>query len=101
MDKPFKAASVQFNPKLNRRNANIRELKSCVKLAAEQGAKLIVTPEMATTGYHYLDRSAISTYVDTIPGLTTDQFSEIAVEYGVYIVIGIAEEDLETGLYYN
>ncbi|MCP3028910.1 nitrilase-related carbon-nitrogen hydrolase [Halobacillus sp. A5] len=101
MRTPFKAASIQFNPKLNRRNANIRELKSRVKQAAEQGAKLIVTPEMATTGYHYLDRSAISTYVDTIPGLTTDQFSEIAEEYNVYIVIGMAEEDLETGLYYN
>ncbi|WP_281974763.1 nitrilase-related carbon-nitrogen hydrolase [Halobacillus litoralis] len=98
---PFKVASIQYNPKLNRRNANIRELKSLVRQAAENGAKLIVTPEMSTTGYHYLDRSAISTYVDTIPGLTTDHFSEVAKEYECYIVVGMAEEDLETGLYYN
>ncbi|MGP4077648.1 nitrilase-related carbon-nitrogen hydrolase [Halobacillus sp. K22] len=98
---PFKTASIQFNPKLNRRNANIRELKSKVREAAANGAKLIVTPEMSTTGYHYLDRSAISTYIDTIPGLTTDHFSEVAKEFGVYIVIGMAEEDLDSGLYYN
>lgn len=98
---PFPVAAIQYNPKLNRRNANIRELKKYVREAAEKGAKLIVTPEMATTGYHYLDRSAISSYVDTIPGLTTAQFAEIAKKYNTYIVIGMAEVDLETGLYYN
>ncbi|WP_181350391.1 nitrilase-related carbon-nitrogen hydrolase [Thalassobacillus sp. CUG 92003] len=97
----FTAAAIQFNPKLNRRNINIRELKKVVSQAAEGGAKLIVTPEMATTGYHYLDRMAVSPYVDTIPGLTTAQFAPIAKEYGVYIVIGMAEVDLESGLYYN
>lgn len=96
-----KIAAIQFNPKLNRRNANIKELKGLVREAAENGAELIVTPEMATTGYHYLDRSAISPYVDTIPGLTTAQFSEIAKAYQTHIVIGMAELDSETGLYYN
>ncbi|MFC0526039.1 nitrilase-related carbon-nitrogen hydrolase [Pontibacillus salicampi] len=97
----FKAASIQFNPKLNRRNANIKRLKEYVTAAAQDGAKLIVTPEMATTGYHYLDRSAIAPYVDTIPGLTTAQFEGIAREYQTHIVIGMAEVDAETGLYYN
>ncbi|PYZ97670.1 nitrilase [Alteribacter lacisalsi] len=98
---PFKVAAVQFNPKLNRRNTNIRALMKVVREAAEEGAKLIVTPEMATTGYHYLDRSAIAPYIDTIPGITTAQFAQIAREYDTYIVIGMAEHDLESGLYYN
>lgn len=99
--KPFKAAAIQFNPKLNRRNTNIRALMKLVREAAENGARLIVTPEMATTGYHYLDRSSISAYVDTIPGITTAQFAQIAKEYNTYIVIGMAEHDLTSGLYYN
>ncbi|WP_018922615.1 nitrilase-related carbon-nitrogen hydrolase [Salsuginibacillus kocurii] len=98
---PFKVAAVQFNPRLNRRNSNIRELAKVVREAAENGAKLIVTPEMATTGYHYLDRSAVAPYVDTIPGITTAQFTQIAKEYGTYIVIGLAEHDLTSGLFYN
>ncbi|UCZ52971.1 nitrilase [Bacillus shivajii] len=98
---PFKVAAIQFNPKLNRRNTNIRALMKVVREAAESGAKLIVTPEMATTGYHYLDRSSISAYVDTIPGITTAQFAQIAKEYNTHIVIGMAEHDLESGLYYN
>jgi predicted amidohydrolase len=97
----FKAAAIQFNPVLNRRNRNIRELMKLVQQAAVQGAKLIVTPEMATTGYHYLDRSTIAPYTDTIPGLTTDQFSTIAQAYQCYIVIGMAEVDSQSGLYYN
>ncbi|MBB5174745.1 nitrilase-related carbon-nitrogen hydrolase [Texcoconibacillus texcoconensis] len=98
---PFKVASIQFNPKINRRNTNISSLIKLIQEAAENGAKLIVTPEMATTGYHYLDRSTISPYVDTIPGFTTAKLSQIAKEYQTYIVIGMAEYDMTSGLYYN
>jgi len=51
--KPFIAAAIQFNPKLNERDKNIQDLLKVVAEAAENGAKLIVTPEMATTGYYY------------------------------------------------
>ncbi|RWR13652.1 nitrilase-related carbon-nitrogen hydrolase [Siminovitchia fortis] len=97
----FKAASIEFNPKLNDLDDNIQKLKEAVTEAASNGAKLIVTPEMATTGYHYEDRKAISPYVDTIPGKTTMAFEEIARKYDTYIVIGMAEIDKEDGLYYN
>jgi predicted amidohydrolase len=97
----FKAAAIQFNPGLNRRNRNIRELMKLVQEAAANGAKLIVTPEMATTGYHYLDRSTIAPYTDTIPGITTDQFAAITKAYQCYVIIGMAEVDPQSGLYYN
>ncbi|MEW9673802.1 nitrilase-related carbon-nitrogen hydrolase [Ammoniphilus sp. 3BR4] len=98
---PFKAASIQFNPKLHEREENIRDLLKIVTEAAQKGAKLIVTPEMATTGYHYADRQAIEPFVDTIPGVTTGQFEFIAKQYDAYIVIGMPEVDKETGIYYN
>ncbi|MGI6126634.1 MAG: nitrilase-related carbon-nitrogen hydrolase [Planifilum sp.] len=98
---PFYAASVQFNPRLNRRDENIEALYEVVRQAAEGGAKLIVTPEMATTGYQYEDRQAISPFVDTIPGIATRRLGEIAERYGAYIVLGMAEVEQETGLFYN
>jgi predicted amidohydrolase len=98
---PFKTAIVQFNPKLNNRDDNIRALLEVVTAAAENGAKLIVTPEMATTGYYYQDRDAITPFVDTIPGVTTTQFEKIAKQYDAYIVIGMPEVDFESDLFYN
>ncbi|MFC4766258.1 nitrilase-related carbon-nitrogen hydrolase [Effusibacillus consociatus] len=99
--KPFVAACIQFNPKLNERDQNVKNLIHAVTEAAKSGAKLIVTPEMATTGYFYRDREAIQPFVDTIPGVTTNDFEKIAKQYGTYIVIGMPEADEETGIYYN
>ncbi len=97
----FKAAAVQFNPQLNERDKNIEELLKVVTDAAKQGSKLIVTPEMATTGYYYANREAIAPFVDTIPGYTTKKFEEVAKKYDAYIVVGLPEVDSETELYYN
>jgi len=97
----FKAACIQFNPILNEREKNIDALLKVVTEAAQNGAKLIVTPEMSTTGYYYKNREAISPFVDCIPGKTTACFEEIAKRFQVYIVIGMAEIDGKTGLYYN
>ncbi|PTX64397.1 putative amidohydrolase [Melghirimyces profundicolus] len=98
---PFKATGIQFNPKLSARDKNIEELFQAVWEAAGNGSKLIVTPEMATTGYTYEDREAISPFVDTLPGITTNRFEWIARQYGAYIVLGLPEHEPETGLYYN
>jgi len=100
-NEPFLAAAVQFNPQLNERDKNIDELVKVVTEAAQKGAKLIVTPELSTTGYYYKDRDAIKPFVDTIPGITTSRFEEIAKKYDTYIVIGMAEVDPETDIYYN
>lgn len=65
-NKSIKVAAVQFNPQLNERDKNIEALLKVVEEAAQNGAKLIVTPEMATTGYQYASRKAIEPFVDTI-----------------------------------
>lgn len=98
---PFKVASVQFNPQLNEREANVEALLDVVTEAAQNGAELIVAPEMATTGYTYADREAIAPFVDTIPGKTTKVFAEVAKRYDAYIVVGMPEVNKETGIYYN
>ncbi|HAA90598.1 MAG TPA: nitrilase [Peptococcaceae bacterium] len=100
-NKSIKVAAVQFNPQLNERDKNIEALLKVVEEAAQNGAKLIVTPEMATTGYQYASRKAIEPFVDTIPGVTTQKFEKVAKKYDCYIVIGMAEVDKETGIFYN
>jgi len=99
--KSYKVAAVQFNPVLNERDQNIEALAQVVEEAAKNGAKLIVAPEMSTTGYYYKNRAAIQPFVDTIPGAATQRMTAIAKKYDAYIVFGLAEEDKVTHIYYN
>ncbi|MDR1020601.1 MAG: hypothetical protein LBL73_07580, partial [Synergistaceae bacterium] len=99
--RPFKAAVLQFNPILNERDKNIEALAGVFEEAMKNGARLIVAPEMSTTGYHYANRRAIAPFVDTLPGKATDVFSKLTAKYGAYVVFGLPEADRATGLYYN
>ncbi|WP_051271539.1 nitrilase-related carbon-nitrogen hydrolase [Shimazuella kribbensis] len=97
----FKVAAIQFNPVLNQWDKNIEELLKLTKEAFQNGAKLVVTPEMSTTGYHFANRKSIQPFVDTIPGKTTNAFADLANEYDAYVVLGLPEIDEKTKLYYN
>lgn len=98
---PFLAAAIQFEPTMFAKEANISRLLDLVEQAARQGAKLITTPEMATTGYCWYDRQEIASQVETVPGETSARFAELAQRYQCYIVLGMPEVDTTTQLYYN
>ena len=74
----YKVATVQYEPTQFNKEHNINSLIELCEQAAKSGAKLIVTPEMGTTGYCFLDREEISSLVETIPGSTTKKFQQIA-----------------------
>lgn len=97
----FKVAAVQFNPVLGEVENNRCRMVNMLEEAAEQGAKLIVFPEMASSGYVWDDRQEISPYVETIPGPSTDALLAAARKHQCYVVIGLPEVDQGTGAYYN
>ncbi|MEK5389815.1 nitrilase-related carbon-nitrogen hydrolase [Margalitia sp. FSL K6-0131] len=99
--KPFRVASIEFNPILNERDKNVEALAKLTEKAFKNGAKLVVAPEMSTTGYYYANRKSIEPFVDTIPGKTTDVFAKLTKKYDAYIVFGMPEVDKKTNLYYN
>ena len=47
----YLAAAITCDPKLKRKEHNLVEQYALVEEAARKGAKLIVLPEMSTTGY--------------------------------------------------
>lgn len=101
MTTKLKVATVQFEPTMFEKARNIARLEALVIEAAQEGAKLIVTPEMGTTGYCWFDRTEVAPFVEAIPGPTTERFATLAREQGCYIVIGMPEVDRATNLYYN
>lgn len=97
----YTAAVIQFEPELGKKEQNIQRLLAMAEEAACRGAKLIVMPEMATTGYGFTSREEIAPYVETIPGETVRIFGALAQKYRCYLVCGIPEVDFSTGIYYN
>lgn len=96
-----KVAAVQFEPTMFEKERNITRLLALVEEAAQSGARLIVTPEMGTTGYCWFDRDEVAPFVETIPGPTTERFQALAAKHDCYIVVGMPEIDEASGLYYN
>ncbi|NLK51650.1 MAG: amidohydrolase [Syntrophomonadaceae bacterium] len=95
------AAAIQYEPAMYAGQVNEEELCFLTEQAAAAGARIIVLPEMATTGYGWSSREELSPYVETIPGPTTDRFLTLTRKYGCYVVIGLAEVDPQSGIYYN
>src|SRR5215212_3980498 len=98
---PYRVAAIQFEPTLFGKSANLEALLRLTGEAAAGGARLIVTPEMATTAYCWATRDEIASDVEPVPGPTTHRFAEIAAEHDCWIVVGLAEVDPETDIYYN
>jgi predicted amidohydrolase len=93
MSRVHKVATVQFEPTMFEKERNIARLIELCEAAALAGARLIVTPEMGTTGYCWFDRAEVSPFVETIPGPTTDRFAALARKLDCYIVVGMPEVD--------
>src|SRR5215467_13375596 len=97
----YRVAAIQYEPALGQKEKNVGDLLRLVEEAAQQGARLVVLPEMATTGYCWDDRAEIAPHVEPIPGPTTERFQQLAADYDCYIAIGLAEVDPATDVYYN
>jgi predicted amidohydrolase len=96
-----KVAAIQFEPELGECGRNLERLLRMNREAAGAGARLIVNPEMAVSGYCFFDREEIAPYVEPIPGPTSRALGDVARAYGCIIVCGIAEVEAASGLYYN
>lgn len=97
----YRVAAIQFNPRQGEKEENTERLLQLVEDAARAGARLIVLPEMATTGYCWTSRSEIAPYVEPVPGPSTQRFQELAARYSCYIALGLPELDPGSGVYYN
>lgn len=97
----FLAAAVQFEPTWGKPEQNLARLLDLSLQAVQAGAKLIVWPEMATSGYIFTGRGEIAPFVEPVPGPTSERVAAFCKTHGVHIVAGLAERDPRTDLYYN
>jgi len=100
-------SAVQMPTKWLDLKENIDYIKSSiVKAKNENNADLIVFPELSNTGYikerdKKFGRQFIK-YAEKIPGPSTEELGKQAKKYGVYLVVGLAEQHPEIpGMLYN
>lgn len=94
-----KVASVSFHPK--NLAYNIPKMTELSETAAKNGAKLIVFPELASTGFIYYNFNEARPNMDTFPGKATEAFGRVAQKFNTYIAWGYIEIDTNTGVAYN
>jgi predicted amidohydrolase len=112
-----KVAAVQCPSDLGAVEANRARLSALVEQAAANGAKIVVLPEAAITGYLSQDLGTNwrvpgrpiaaafagkdpSKFAESVPGPSTDQFCALAKRLKVYLTIPLLEVD-GAGRYFN
>jgi predicted amidohydrolase len=105
-DQTIRVGIIQMNARVLDKSYNLRQAEEGIRLAAAQGAKIVLTPEAAVQGYPRVDlhtgesindprllheRQRILAAAEPIPGPSTRCFSELAQKYGVWIVFGMDE----------
>ncbi len=81
-------AAVQFCPKPAQVQDNLRCLSGWITQAADQGATLVVLPEVCDIGYEF---DAIANLASTFPNESTAFFSDLSRKLHMTIVAGLAE----------
>ncbi len=99
--KEVKVAAVEVAAVSPGFEANLNSIVDALTEAAQNGAKLMVLPEGATTGFMYADAKSLEIYADTVPGKTTAAIEKITREYNAYVVTGLYERDPATGRLHN
>jgi len=89
MKEKIKIALAQISCKQGNKTENIKKIESQVTKAKQQGAELVIFPELSLTGYTMRDQ--IYELAETIPGHSTTALEKSAKKTGAYIVFGMPE----------
>ncbi len=85
-------AVVQYKPRRGARNSNLPGLAALTAEALQAGAKVVVLPEMASTGYRFPNPEVIRPMSEPPRGPTFRTFSPLARQYKAVIVVGFVED---------
>jgi predicted amidohydrolase len=89
MKNKIKLALAQISSKRMDKQENLRRFEEVTRKAKEQGADMVIFPELSLTGY--VIRDQIYELAETIPGPAVERVEQIAKETGMYVVFGMPE----------
>jgi len=99
MNETVKIAGMQIEPIILDKDRNLARCLELIKVADKEGARLIVFPEAAITGYVFTSLGEALSIAEPIPGPSTEKILDSCRELNLYVIIGLLEKD--RGKYYN
>lgn len=88
----IRVACLQMEPRIGARDANIADSVERIDAAAALGARLMVLPELCSSGYVFENREEAFSLAEEVPlGPTCQAWAAAARRHGAYIVAGMAE----------
>ena len=87
----MKAAAVQMDIKILALEYNLDRVLSRLQEAAGAGAKLVVFPECALSGYCFVSREEAAPVAEEIPGPSTERILAAAKALDCTVVVGLLE----------
>lgn len=84
-------ACCQLAPEVGRPERNREAIRSAVARAADAGARVIVLPELAASGYVFHDHAELAACAEPVDGPALRMLHELAIDHDAIIVCGFAE----------
>ena len=93
-------ACCQIGPRVGELAVNRAACREVVRRAAGEGARIVVLPELASSGYVFHDRAEARTLAEPLDGPTVTEWLALADQLGITLVGGLCELG-DDGLLYN
>lgn len=94
---PVRVACCQIEPAVGAKAVNLEKTAAWIERAAREGARIVVLPELASSGYVFESRAEAASLADAYAdGESTTLWARLAADLGVHIVAGFAERAGDT-----
>src|SRR5687767_10083658 len=90
---PWKIAAVQMDCVLGDVARNVESVRRALRQAASAGARLVIFPECALTGYCFTSRAEALPHAEPLSGPATRVLLDDCRQLGVWLVAGLLERD--------
>lgn len=87
----LKVAAASIRNRLGDVDASLSDMAKWIRRAAEEGAELLLFPELNVTGH--FRAPLVEQVAETVPGPSTEKIVALAAETGMTIAFGIIERD--------
>ena len=86
-----KVACCQLAPEIGEVEANRASCRAAVERAAAAGARIVILPELAVSGYVFADEAEARALAEPADGPTAREWAELAGRLGITLVGGFCE----------
>jgi predicted amidohydrolase len=89
---PFRISAVQLQSALYDLNGNLSRAAAAIESAADNGSRVVLLPELATSGYG-LDANGLARASDPVDGVVLRAWSALAKRLDIFIAGGFCERE--------